>query len=123
MHFAVSHNDSPPPAGAYSPAVRYGNLLFVSGQGPFRKDGSVGSRDFRDQVRQTMRNIERLAHEAGTSLAHTVRIGGYLASLNSFEDYNFVLKEFLTDPLPARTTIEVSLRGFDVEIDAIIAIP
>jgi enamine deaminase RidA (YjgF/YER057c/UK114 family) len=50
-------------------------------------------------------------------------MGAYLSTLDNFQEFNTVLKEFVTEPYPARTTIPVELRGFDVEIDAVIAIP
>ncbi|NED95895.1 RidA family protein [Phytoactinopolyspora alkaliphila] len=123
MFQAISSPDAPPPAGPYSPGVVVGNLLFLAGQGPFDAAGRRVGETFADQVRQTFRNLEAVAKNAGTSLEYTVRYGVYLRSLDDFAEFNEVAREFLSDPLPARTTIEVALRGFDVEIDAVVAVP
>lgn len=114
---------APPPAGPYSPGIRFGDLLFVAGQGPFAADGSRIGETFADEVRITMGNIAKIAEAAGTSLDHAVRMGGYLKTLDDFDEYNAVVAEFLTEPYPARTTIQADLPGFSVEIDMIIGIP
>ena len=113
---------APPPAGPYSPGIRFGDTLYVSGQGPFAADGSRIGETFADQVRITMGNIAKIAEAAGTTLDQAVRMGAYLQSLDDFQEFNAVVAEFLTEPYPARTTIQADLRGFDVEIDMGIAV-
>ncbi|UWP78977.1 RidA family protein [Dactylosporangium fulvum] len=115
--------DIGPAAGPYSPAVRVGDLLFVSGQGPFRPDGTMVGPAFRSQADAVFDNIAALAAAAGTTLAHTVRIGCYLSSLDHFTEWNAVCAERLTAPHPARTTVPVALPGFDIEVDAVLWIP
>lgn len=115
--------DAPAPAGPYSPGIAYGGLVFLAGQGPFNAAGERVGETFTDQVRQTFRNLQAIAEAAGTSLENAVRIGVYLKDLADFAQLNEVSKEFLSEPYPARTTLRVGLSGFDVEIDAIIAVP
>jgi 2-iminobutanoate/2-iminopropanoate deaminase len=115
--------NAPAPVGPYSPAIRVGNLLFVAGQGPFAADGKREGETFEEQLRVTMRNLSAIAEAAGTSLTNAVRMGAFLSSLDNFDEFNRILPEFLTEPYPARTTVPIALRGFDVEIDMVIAIP
>ncbi|WP_454140876.1 RidA family protein [Microbacterium lacticum] len=115
--------DAPPPGGPYSPGARFGNLLFIAGQGPFDASGNRVGETFEDQVRATLDNLERIANAAGTSLKNAVRIGAFLSTLNYFDQFNEVIADYVTEPYPARTTVPVDLRGMDVEIDAIVAIP
>lgn len=118
------HPDSvPPPSGPYSPGIRVGNLLFLAGQGPFDANGDRVGETFADQVRATLDNLERVAVAAGTSLANAVRIGAYLSTLNYFAEFNAIISEYVSEPFPARTTVPVDLRGFDVEIDAVVYVP
>ncbi len=119
----ISSPASPPPAGPYSPGVVHGGVLYLAGQGPFDENGQRVGETFADQVRRTFANLAANAEAAGTSLEHTIRYGVYLKSLDDFAEFNELAKEFLTEPYPVRTTIPVELRGFDVEIDAIVAIP
>jgi 2-iminobutanoate/2-iminopropanoate deaminase len=79
--------------------------------------------NFAAQVRATFDNLERVAQAAGTSLKNAVRIGAYLSSLDYFDEFNAVMKEYVSEPYPSRTTIPVELRGFDVEIDAVLFVP
>jgi 2-iminobutanoate/2-iminopropanoate deaminase len=119
----ISTTDAPPPAGPYSQGVVSGGLVFLSGQGPFDENGDRVGETFADQVRRTFENLEKVARAAGSSLSNAVRYGVYLRSLDDFAEFNAIAAEYLTAPLPARTTIEAALRGFDIEIDAIVAIP
>jgi enamine deaminase RidA (YjgF/YER057c/UK114 family) len=100
-----------------------GNLLFLAGQGPFDALGDRVGETFADQVRATLDNLERVAQAAGTSLANAVRIGAYLSTLNHFAEFNAIIAEYVSEPFPARTTVPVDLRGFDVEIDAVLYVP
>lgn len=123
MSTSINPTTVAPSSGPYSAAVASGGLLFLSGHGPFTADGERVGDTFAEQVRQTLRNIEAVADAAGASLANTVRIGAYVSSLNRMEEFNEVMREFFTEPFPARTTIPVALQGFDIEIDAVIELP
>lgn len=120
MRTAVFSDNAPRPAGTYSPGVIAGDTLYLSGQGPFDASGQRVGQTFADQVRQTFTNLEAVAQAAGVTLAATVRYGVYLKNLDDFAEFNEIASEFLPEPLPARTTIEAPLRGFDVEIDAVL---
>lgn len=114
---------APPPAGPYSSAIRVGDLLFVSGHGPFGPDRQRVGTTFAEQANVVFDNIDHLAREAGSSLAHVVRLGAFVSDLAHFEEWNRVCAERLTQPFPTRTTVQVVLPNFDVEIDAVIWIP
>lgn len=113
----------PSPGGPYSAGIKVGNLLFLAGQGPIDASGTRIGDSFADQARATFDNLERVAQAAGTSLKNAVRIGAYLSSLDYFDEFNAVMKEYVSEPYPSRTTIPVELRGFDVEIDAVVFVP
>lgn len=114
---------APAPAGPYSPGIVHGGFLFLAGQGPFDAEGTMVGGTFAEQVRQTFANLEAVANAAGTSMAHAVRIGVYLNDMADWPEFNEVSREHLTEPYPARTSIQADLSGFLVEIDAIVAIP
>jgi len=110
--------DAPQPSGPYSQAIRSGGFLFLSGQGPFRPVES----SFEEQARQAFSNLQAVAAAAGASLADAVRVGVYLRDMSDFAAMNKVYVEFLRKPMPARTTIQSDLPGFDIEVDAVIAV-
>jgi reactive intermediate/imine deaminase len=109
-----------PPAGPYSPGIVAGNLLFVSGQGPFDASGTLVGDDFATQARATFANVERVIVAAGGQLSGILRVGAYLSSLDDFQEFNAIMREVLSEPYPARTTIPAALPGFLIEIDAIV---
>lgn len=112
-----------PPAGPYSPAVKVGNLLFVSGQTP--RDpvtGDVGVANIQAQTRRTLSNLESVLEACGASLADVCAVTVHLADENDWGAFNEVYREFFREPYPARTVVGAQLRGILVEVTAIAAL-
>ncbi|MGC5617248.1 RidA family protein [Georgenia sp. Z1491] len=118
----ISAPTAPAPAGPYSSGIVSGGFLFLAGQGPFDADSKLVGETFADQVRQTFANLEAVANAAGTSMTNAVRIGVYLNDMADWPEFNEVSKEHLSEPYPARTSIQADLSGFLVEIDAVVAL-
>jgi 2-iminobutanoate/2-iminopropanoate deaminase len=116
----ISADGAPTPGGPYSQAIAAGGFVFLAGQAPFRADGSPVEGDFRDMARQTLENLAAVARAAGGSLVDAVRVGVYLRDMANFPALNEVYGEFFSPPLPARTTIQSDLPGFELEVDAIL---
>ena len=116
----VTSSAAPPPSGAYSQAIVAGQLVFLAGQGPFQPDGSKVEGSFEDQARQTFRNLAAVAEAAGASLADAVRVGVFLREMQNFAAMNEIYQEFFPEPLPARTTVQSDLPGFEIEVDAVL---
>ena len=112
--------DVPPPAGAYSPAVRAGDFLYVSGQVPrdVRSGATIGS-DVVEQTRQVVSNLESVLAAAGAKLSDVVSVTVYLADPELWTAFNGVYRELRPQPYPTRTAVGASLRGFLVEISAV----
>ena len=112
--------DVPKPVGAYSPAARAGDFVFISGQVPVDpRTQKVVSEDFEAQVRQTLANVKAALAAGGATLDDVVSVTAYLASVDDWGKFNDIYKETLRAPYPTRTAIGVMLRGFKVEISAI----
>lgn len=124
MAEAFSSPKAPPAIGPYSPAIKAGNLLFLSGQIPLDATGTMVSGDVAAQTEQVMRNIGALLDAAGAGFQHVVRTTVYLADMNDFAAMNAVYGTFVADPPPARATVQVSRlpRDARVEIDVIAAL-
>jgi len=126
MREAVAAPGAPKAIGPYSPAIRAGNLLFVSGQIPFDPaTGVLVGGDITAQTTQVMRNLEALLRAAGLGFEHVVRTTVFLADINDFAAMNAAYGRFVSDPPPARSTVQVARlpRDAKVEIDAIALIP
>jgi reactive intermediate/imine deaminase len=119
MSKAINAAGAPPQAGPYSHAVQTGNLVFLAGQGPFDPAGGPRPETFEEQARLTFRNLAAVAEAVGGSLANAVRVGVYLKDMDDFAAMNIVYAEFFTEPYPARTTIQSSLK-ISIEVDAVL---
>jgi len=118
----VSSPDAPNPAGAYSPALRVGQLLFMSGQIPIDPStGQLVTGDIAVHARRVMENLGALLKAAGLSFNHVVRTTVFLADMNDFAAVNEVYASYFGDPKPARVTVQAARlpRDARIEIDAI----
>ena len=108
--------------GAYSPAIKAGNLLFISGQIPLDPaTGNLVAGDISAQADRVMRNVSALLRAAGLGFEHVVRTTVFLADMNDFAGMNEVYSRYIVDPPPARATVQVARlpRDVRIEIDAI----
>jgi 2-iminobutanoate/2-iminopropanoate deaminase len=110
----------PAPKGAYSPGVRAGDMLFVSGQVPRdpRTGETVGG-DVVAQSRRTLENLRLVLEAAGATLDDVVSVTVYLADGNDWGAFNEVYREVFRPPYPSRTVVGAALRGILVEISAV----
>jgi len=91
-----------------SPATRFGNLVFVSGQtGRDPVTGEVG-KDIREQTRNVLERIKRVLEAAGTSLDNVLTATTYLTDRNSLSAYNEEYAKYFPNNRPARTTVTVA---------------
>jgi 2-iminobutanoate/2-iminopropanoate deaminase len=123
---AIAAPDAPAAIGPYSPAIRVGHLLFVSGQIPLDPaTGTIVSGDIAAQTEQVMRNLAALLRASGAGFEHVVRTTVFLTDLSEFAAMNQCYGRFVGDPPPARATVQVSRlpRDVKVEIDAIAVLP
>ena len=121
----ISTENAPQAIGPYSQAVKAGNLIFISGQVPLNpKTGDLVTESIEDQARQVLDNVKSICEAAGQSLDDIVKISIFLTDLNNFAVVNDVMKEYFSEPYPARATVEVSglPLGVNVEIEAIVLI-
>jgi 2-iminobutanoate/2-iminopropanoate deaminase len=118
----ISPPGAPSPRGPYSPAVRAGDYVFVSGQiavDPVTDRTMLG--DVQSETRQVLTNIKNILEGCGASMADVVRCGVYLTNAVDFKAMNEVYAEFFGSAKPARTTLIVAslpLKDAKVEIDA-----
>ena len=119
---AIVSADAPRAIGPYSPAVRAGQLLFVSGQIPIDPaTGSVIPGDVGTQTRRVMDNIAAILDAAGLTFGDVVRTTVFLADLNDFTAVNDAYGAYFASMPPARATVQVARlpRDARIEIDAI----
>ncbi|MCY3661556.1 MAG: RidA family protein [bacterium] len=115
------------PISHYTDAVRFGDLLFVSGMAPFDGDGNVvGEGDVVAQTRQVLQNIRDALRTVGADMGDVLKVTVFLTDVNDRAAINAVRQEFFGDARPASTLIEVSALvdpKMLVEIEAIAGLP
>ena len=115
---------APRGTGAYSQALRAGDFVFISGQGPLDPEThEVQGDTVSEQTEATLRNLEAIALAAGASLRDVVKVSAFLASIDLFSDFNAAYEQVFAEPRPARTTVGAELPGILVEIDAVVYLP
>ena len=112
----------PGSVGPYSPMVRYGDLLFISGQ--ISADvvtGKVISQDAAGQTRTIMEIIKSALEEAGSGMNKVGKCTIHLSDIKYFKEMNQVYALYFPNGYPARLCVSgVQLYdGVDVEIDVI----
>ncbi|MFZ5944750.1 MAG: RidA family protein [Bacillota bacterium] len=126
MKTPVHPSCAPIPAGPYTPAIKAGGFVFVSGQTPERSGSDeVVKGDIKIQTRQVMENIKGILEAAGCKMNDVVKVSAHLADMADFSGYNEVYREYFSKPYPARTTVQSVLpdKGALLEVDVIASIP
>lgn len=93
----------------YSPAVRVGEILYISGQVAMDESGqTVGRGDVLAQGRQALMNIKALVEAAGGSLDDITFLQLFVTDMRHFVTFGELRKEFFKPPYPASTVVGVT---------------
>jgi 2-iminobutanoate/2-iminopropanoate deaminase len=112
----VSSGDVAASGLPFSPALRVGDWVFLSGQAGFDRDGALAD-TIEAQTQATLENVQTLLRAAGCELDDVVTVLVHLADLALFDRFNAVYERSFADPKPTRTTVEARLLdGLLVEI-------
>ncbi len=111
-------DDAPAAVGPYSQGIRWGGLLFLSGQlgiDPQQKkivDGGVEA-----QTRQVFKNIAAVLATAGAGLDHVVKATVFLKDMGDFKTVNLVYEQMFRKPFPARSAFAVRQLPLDADVE------
>ena len=115
----------PPGVAPFSHAMRWGDLLFVTGQMPTDpKTGGLVAGDVVAQAEQVRRNLEAVLAQCGAILDDALMVRVYLTDFADYEAFNTAYRNWFHGPLPARTCVGVTALalGARVEIDLIVGL-
>jgi 2-iminobutanoate/2-iminopropanoate deaminase len=111
------------PKGFYSQAVRAGEFLFIAGQLPLDKDGSLVTGSISVQAAQALENVKAIVEAAGGTLSNIVQCTIYISDLTHWSEVNRVYTKFLSGVAvpPARAIVPVKEMHFGslIEIQAV----
>jgi len=123
---AIVTDKAPQAIGPYSQGVRIGDFLFISGQIPLEPEsGQIVGESIQVQTEQVLKNLRSILESENLSFENVVKTTIYLKNLGDFSIINDIYKEFVSEPFPARATVEVSAlpKNALVEIEAIACYP
>ena len=121
----IQTKNAPAAIGAYSQAIRSGDLLFISGQIPLNPETmEVEDSSFEASAYRVISNLENICKEASASLDDIVKLNIYLLDLGNFAALNEIMEEKFSQPFPARATVEVAglPKNVMIEMDAIVSL-
>ncbi|PXW65685.1 RidA family protein [Methylobacterium sp. B4] len=108
-----------------SQGIRYGNLLFISGQAGAGDDGRIVAGGFRAQGEQAFANLRRALEAGGSSLKDVIKVTIFVTDMGHFPDVVELRRRFFSAPYPADTIAEVKAL-YDpaamIEVEAIAAV-
>lgn len=123
MKKIITTENAPAPIGPYSQAVKYGNLLYTSGQIPvdpitgIKVEGGI-----REQTIQVLENLKAVLETAGATLEDVIKTTVFLQDMSDFAEFNKVYADYFAEATaPARSTVQVAALpiGALVEIELV----
>jgi 2-iminobutanoate/2-iminopropanoate deaminase len=110
--------DGPRPIGPYSPGIRVGNLLFISGTiGIDPATGELSPGGVEGQTRQALVSISKILEALNANLANVVKTTVFLKDIDNFSSMNTIYAQYFSESPPARSTIEVAALPADAEVE------
>ncbi len=116
------NQEAPKAIGPYSPALKIGNLVFVSGQLPIDSTtGEIVGDDIEVQTRKSLENLKAVLKPYSIDLDKVVKVTIFLKDMNHFSQVNKIYGKYFTSKFPSRSCIEVSRlpKNAQIEIEAI----
>jgi 2-iminobutanoate/2-iminopropanoate deaminase len=89
----------------FSPAIRAGDYVFVSGMASADEHGRLIPDTFENEARRTFENIRRVLAAAGLDFSRVVQVRAYLSNQEDWDEHNRIYREYFNEPHPARTTL------------------
>ncbi|MEP7353743.1 MAG: RidA family protein [Acidobacteriota bacterium] len=115
-------NGGATPRGHYTPGIRAGDFIYVSGQGPIDPVTDVlVVAGVEEQTRITLNNVARILEAGDASVTDIVKVSVFLRDITEFAAMNHVYAEFFGEHKPTRTTIESKFHKAEmlVEVDCV----
>lgn len=118
----ISTKKAPVAIGPYSQAIKFNNLIFVSGQIAINPDSNtLINGDITIQTKQVIENLKAILESAESSLQKVLKVTIFITNMKDFDRVNEVYSEYFNTTLPARACVEVTNlpKGAKVEMEAI----
>jgi 2-iminobutanoate/2-iminopropanoate deaminase len=120
----VETDAAPKPAGHYSQACCYGDLVFVSGQLPLSLEGkALANKSFEEQVRHALTNLLSIVKAAGSAPERVLKVTAFIVGVENWPAFNAIYAEIFGAARPARSVVPVPAlhHGCLIELEAVAA--
>ena len=115
---AIKPEKAPKALGPYSPAVKLGDFVYLSGQIPLNPEtGEIEGTTIEEQTHQVMKNIKVVLEEMGLDYRHIVKTTIFMSDLSEFDRLNEVYGSYLEEPYPARSCVQIARLPNDVTVE------
>ena len=102
----------------FSPAVRAGDFVFISGQVAMKNNGEIEPGGIEAQTKRTMENVIAVLEKAGCTLDDVAKVNVWLDDPRDFWTFNRIYASYFPDGAPARSTVRSQLMvDAKIEID------
>ena len=117
----ISTTNAPAAIGPYSQAVKIGAFVFTSGQLGMDPASGALLDSIEEQAHHAFKNLSAILTEAGGDLSDVVKLTLFVTDLNDFATVNQIMTQYIAEPFPARSTVEVAglPKGAKFEVEAI----
>ena len=114
----VNSNQAPEPIGPYNQSVKFGELLFTSGQIALDLEGNLITDDIESETRQVFKNLQMILKASGLDFENVLKVSIFLKDMNDFVKVNETYATYFTsDVAPARETVQVAKLPKNVNIE------
>lgn len=116
----------PAPVSHYVDAVRYGDLVFISGLAGVDGEGKLAGDDIASQTRQALVSMKKVLDRIGAGFGDILKVTVFMTDVREREAANAVRREFFGSAFPASTLIGVTslvVPQLKIEIEAVVGLP
>lgn len=120
---AITSENAPKAIGPYSPAVKLGDFVYLSGQTPLDAEtNELVEGGIQEQTYQVLKNLEAILAEMNLEMRHIVKTTVFMTDLADFDAMNEIYATYFAHPYPARSTVQVCAlpKGAKIEIEAVV---
>jgi reactive intermediate/imine deaminase len=114
----IKTDNAPQAIGTYSQAVKVNNIIFLSGQIGLDPKTMQLVDGIENQIHQVFKNISEVVKVSGASMSNIVKLNIYLTDLAHFATVNEIMKQYFSEPYPARAAVGVASLPKDALIEA-----
>jgi 2-iminobutanoate/2-iminopropanoate deaminase len=114
----ISTDKAPKAIGPYSQAIRYGDMLYVSGMIPIDpRTNELSKGDIEVQATLVLDNIKAVVEAAGFTMKNVLKAEVFMKDLKDFGKYNAIYVKYFPQDPPARVTVQAAALPRDVLIE------